>query len=166
MSGWTSGEVYTNGDSQLNECMFHQRKPGYRVALRQKRYKLALIMLGTNDAGKRIPVTSIVENIRRIAVDCQETGSQPVILTPLENKGVPDPSPNPPNWYTPYFKEMVIEIIRMSRQNNFPYIRCYRLMPFDGAPSIWAHDGLHLTQNGYQHFASLLARDLQRKQLL
>lgn len=157
MSGWTSEQVYANGDGRSNRCTFGELKPGFRVALQRRRYQLVLIMLGTNDVGYNVPAAVTAESVQKIAADCQRRhGVRVVILTPLFNRFVQnDPS------YKARFQVTIDALCAMAKRTNLPVLPCHKLMPYnERVTGHWAADGLHLTPQGSDYFGSVLARAL------
>lgn len=128
-----SGDTTTQAKARLNAVV--AAKPD-----------IALVLLGGNDALRRIPETETEENFRTIITELQKSGSRVILL------GVLGGFPRDP--YAPMFERLVGDY-------DITYIPNV-LSGVIGRSNLM-HDGVHPNQDGYQKIADRILPILEKE---
>ncbi len=125
----------------------------------QHRPDLVTVMFGLNDI-TRVPIDQYRENLRQMVLQCRETDSEVVLVTP---NNVIDTPGRPTDKLIQY-----CDVVRaIASEMNVPLCDCYRR--FDAARAVsptdwrlWMSDEIHPNMAGHRQIAAALAQTITR----
>mmetsp|Transcript_33273 Transcript_33273/g.73068 ORF Transcript_33273/g.73068 Transcript_33273/m.73068 type:complete len:209 (-) Transcript_33273:428-1054(-) len=157
MSGWTTLQMCTHLTAEFAKDVCGELHPGLKVLLTRQSYTHVLLMAGTNDLGHRA-ADDIFASLRTLHEACHEAGAFTVALSiPQSMASVLGPSQVNSRRVA---VNSLLEKYSFDNPQRCMYIAMDKDVPWSEESKNYESDGLHLSAEGYESFARLLAPKL------